>query len=57
MWQSLDEKIAVVDAGGVVTAVSPGNTKVVAGNGEIADTCEVTVLKGSDRSFPSPSEA
>lgn len=42
-FSSADETVATVDAGGNVTAVSPGKTTLSAKVGEFVKTCEVTV--------------
>ena len=40
-WRSLDESIATVDAGGHVTAVAPGTTRVIATVGDLSAECWV----------------
>jgi len=42
-WKSGNNKIATVDANGVVTAVAPGTTKITATAGYKSATCTVTV--------------
>ncbi|HEX7049318.1 MAG TPA: Ig-like domain-containing protein [Longimicrobiales bacterium] len=42
-WTSLDETIATVDANGNVLAVAPGNARIVAAIGTLADTATVLV--------------
>lgn len=42
-WSSSDEEVATVDASGVVTALLPGTTTVVARAGAHADSIDVTV--------------
>ena len=43
IFSSADETVATVDAGGTVTAVSPGKTTLSAKIGAFVKTCEVTV--------------
>ena len=43
-WTSSDEKIATVDAQGVVTGVTPGKAKITAKGGGFTASCTVTVL-------------
>ena len=43
-WSSEDENIVTVDGDGIVTAVAPGTTSVVARAGDKSATCIVTVL-------------
>lgn len=48
VWTSADELIAKVSEDGIVTAVAPGNTQILAlshYNREIKDACEVTVIQ------------
>lgn len=48
VWFSADESIAKVSEDGIVTAVAPGNTQILAVshyNREIKDACEVTVIQ------------
>ena len=40
-WKSLDESICTVDAGGHVTAVGPGTTRVIATVGNLSAECWV----------------
>lgn len=42
-WKSSDDKIATVDANGVVTGVAPGVVAVTATCGSVSATCKVTV--------------
>ena len=42
-WSSLDENVASVDAGGMVTTKLPGTARIVAAVGAFADTVSVTV--------------
>lgn len=47
-WKSADEKVATVDASGVVTGVAPGQTTVLLSTEDgIIDTCSVTVTQKS----------
>lgn len=48
VWTSADESIAKVSEDGIVTAVAPGNTQILAVsnyNHEITDACAVTVIQ------------
>lgn len=48
VWTSADESIAKVSEDGIVTAIAPGNTQILAVshyNCEIKDACEVTVIQ------------
>ncbi len=47
-WSSSDDKIASVDANGLVTGISAGSAKVSAKSGSENLTCEVTVLESAD---------
>jgi hypothetical protein len=42
-WSTVDTTVAIVDAGGLVTAVADGQTSVIASAGAAADTAPVTV--------------
>lgn len=44
-WSSSDEKIATVSTDGIITAVGVGKATITASCGDIAATCEVTVLE------------
>lgn len=48
-WSSENEKIATVDAGGVVRAIEAGTTKILAKVGDNTYTCTVKVTKRSIR--------
>lgn len=48
MWKSSNQKVATVDADGVVTAVGPGTTTITAlvpGYTDLKKTCQVTVSR------------
>lgn len=48
VWTSADESIAKVSEDGIVTAIAPGNTQILAVsnyNHEITDACAVTVIQ------------
>ena len=47
-WRSEDESIVTVDSDGIVTAVAPGTTSIVAEAGNKSATCIVTVAGGAD---------
>lgn len=44
-WSSSDEKVATVSTDGIITAVGVGKATITASCGDIAATCEVTVLE------------
>lgn len=44
-WEMSDENVAVVDQGGLVTAISPGTAVLTVRVGEISDECEVVVTE------------
>lgn len=44
IWSTTDYSIATVDDNGIIEAVKPGETKVIATVGQISATCMVTVL-------------
>lgn len=43
VWSSSDEKVATVDANGLVTAVTAGEAVITAAAGEVSATCSVTI--------------
>ncbi|MBQ6680496.1 MAG: Ig-like domain-containing protein [Lachnospiraceae bacterium] len=47
-WSSENPGIAAVDENGVVTAVSPGRTRIVAAHGDIVNACVVDVRSPRD---------
>ena len=46
-WTSLNEKVAKVDANGVVTALLEGNVLITASSGDKTATCSVTVVSAN----------
>ncbi len=47
-WVSMDESVAAVDNNGMISAIAPGNTKIIAtttDGTELSDTCAVTVIQ------------
>lgn len=51
-WTSLDTTVAVVSAGGVVTARAAGETRIVAAVGTVADTAVVSVVTAGPSGVP-----
>jgi hypothetical protein len=50
-WASENTGVAVVDAGGLVTGIAPGKTRLIAKTEGISGTVPVEVLKGGARSL------
>ena len=46
MWESLNEEVVAINQDGIITALKPGETNIVARavNGGFTDTCHVTVI-------------
>ena len=44
-WSSSDSTIATVDSNGLITAVSAGNAKIYAKNGNVTSTCLIEVVQ------------
>ncbi len=48
VWASMDESIVTVDNSGMISAIAPGNTKIIASTTdgtELSDTCVVRVIQ------------
>ena len=43
VWSSSDEAVAVVSEKGIITAVGEGNAVITAADGDLCDSCDVTV--------------
>lgn len=50
-WTSDNERVATVDAGGIVTAVGPGKATITATSGGAASSTQITVVKNNLRSL------